>query len=282
MNQLAAGAPHNCGGPTLWVTTSWDDGYPLDIRLAELLDRYGVEGTFYVPIRSQLPVMDSVAIRELARRFDIGGHTVNHQRLTQLNPEEARREIFESKQRLEGITGRRCAVFCPPGGQYSLGHLRHIHQAGYAGLRTVELMSVAYPSTCEGLVMLPATLQLYPHQASTYLKNACKRGRWNNLQTFFRHVRLRDLVQTSEALLESLLSAGGVFHLWGHSWELEHSRLWEALEMILKHLQVHRDRCRFVSNQALCEQFRPSVSLNASQQYRKLSEVNSRMECLPR
>src|SRR5688500_11915407 len=42
------------------VTTSWDDGHPLDIRLAEMLARHGVAGTFYVPLRYEgVPVMDS-------------------------------------------------------------------------------------------------------------------------------------------------------------------------------------------------------------------------------
>ena len=32
-----------------YLTTSWDDGDALDARLADLLARYGVPGTFYVP-----------------------------------------------------------------------------------------------------------------------------------------------------------------------------------------------------------------------------------------
>ena len=33
----------------LIVTTSWDDGSRLDLKLAELLEKYGISGTFYVP-----------------------------------------------------------------------------------------------------------------------------------------------------------------------------------------------------------------------------------------
>lgn len=32
------------------VTTSWDDGHPSDLKLAELLKRYDVPATFYIPI----------------------------------------------------------------------------------------------------------------------------------------------------------------------------------------------------------------------------------------
>lgn len=31
----------------LIITTSWDDGHPLDLKIAELLDKYGINGTFY-------------------------------------------------------------------------------------------------------------------------------------------------------------------------------------------------------------------------------------------
>ena len=32
------------------VTTSWDDGHPLDLKLAELLGRYHIPTTFCIPI----------------------------------------------------------------------------------------------------------------------------------------------------------------------------------------------------------------------------------------
>ena len=238
--------------PPVWITTSWDDGYPLDTRLAELLDRYRIPGTFYVPIRSQLPVLEPKQIRDLARGFEIGGHTVNHLRLDAVSAECARNEIFQCKQALEEITGRPCTMFCPPGGRFRESHLSDIREAGYVGLRTVELMSVEYPVQRGGLAILPTTLQLYQHDAAAYFKNAVKRGRWGNLQTYLRHARGADLLPAAESMLQSLLRSGGVFHLWGHSWEIEHSRLWGVLEQILKHLDSYRDRCRFVSNAALC------------------------------
>ena len=244
----------------VWVTTSWDDGYPLDLRLAEMLDRYGVSGTFYVPVRSQLPVMNAAEIREVSRRFEIGSHTVNHVRLDQVTPAAGRDEVFESKRRIEDITGKPCAMFCPPSGRYRRGHLRDIREAGYLGLRTVELMSVACPVWRYGLMQVPVTVQLYRHGASTYVRNALKRGRIKNLRTFLGQARGLDLVQATDALLENLQKTGGMLHLWGHSWELEHSRLWDTLEQILRRLWAHRDQCRFVSNAALCEHFAPAVS----------------------
>src|SRR5579871_3020924 len=153
------------GGRELWVTTSWDDGYPLDLRLAALLHRYGVPGTFYVPIRSQLPVIAPAQVRELAAHFDIGGHTVSHVLLDRIPGQSAREEIFESRRRIEDITGAACRMFCPPSGRFRRAHVRDVREAGYIGLRTVELMSVAYPKSQDGVLMLPATVQLYRHSA---------------------------------------------------------------------------------------------------------------------
>ncbi len=219
-----------------------------------------MRGTFYVPLRSQMPVMCNQQIRELATRFEIGGHTVNHVLLDQVSGQCARAEIIESKRRLEDITGASCTVFCPPGGRYTRSNLRDIREAGFIGLRTVELMSASYPRFGDGLVLLTPTLQLYRHGVSTYLKNALKRHRWSNIRTYFHHAHGRDLVHATTALLENLVNTGGVLHLWGHSWELEHSRLWGALENILKQLWVFRDRCRFVSNAELCRRFAPAVN----------------------
>ena len=33
-------------GRVAYITTSWDDGHPLDFRVAELLAKYGLPGTF--------------------------------------------------------------------------------------------------------------------------------------------------------------------------------------------------------------------------------------------
>ena len=40
------------------ITTSWDDGHPLDLRLAELLHKYDVPATFYIPVSEKCPTCD--------------------------------------------------------------------------------------------------------------------------------------------------------------------------------------------------------------------------------
>src|SRR5438874_5330287 len=86
------------GGPNskaLLVTTSWDDGHPSDLRVASLLDKHGLSGTFYVPSANSenKAVMAATEIAELGRRFEIGGHTQNHVSLTEMAPHLAADQI---------------------------------------------------------------------------------------------------------------------------------------------------------------------------------------------
>lgn len=55
------------------IVTSWDDGYPADMKIAELLDRHGLMGTLFIPIVNSegRPVLDKVALRELNMHFSM-------------------------------------------------------------------------------------------------------------------------------------------------------------------------------------------------------------------
>src|SRR5687768_14224449 len=102
--------------PETIITTSWDDGHPLDLRIAEMLTRYGLTGTFYIPRSISTGVMSDVQLRDLSTQFEIGAHTLNHVFLTDTDSATARDEISGSKKWVEDTTGRPCTVFCPPAG----------------------------------------------------------------------------------------------------------------------------------------------------------------------
>ncbi len=86
------------------ITTSWDDGHRLDQRVADLLDRHGLRGTFYIA-RDFLPErMTDAEIRGLGARHEIGAHTLTHPVLTEISLEQAQQEISGSKSWLEDLT----------------------------------------------------------------------------------------------------------------------------------------------------------------------------------
>src|SRR3989344_5582292 len=100
----------------LHVTTSWDDGDVLDERLAAMLEKYGLKGTFYIPRDYWGERLSDDAIRALSEKFEIGAHTLTHADLTKLSLDEAEKEIRGSKQWLEEVTGKPVGMFCYPRG----------------------------------------------------------------------------------------------------------------------------------------------------------------------
>jgi peptidoglycan/xylan/chitin deacetylase (PgdA/CDA1 family) len=236
-----------------WLTTSWDDGHPLDLRLAEMLHGHGLAATFYIPRAAPTGVMSEPQIRQLAQSFEVGGHTLDHLFLSTIPDGRAEQQISGCKDWLEQTTGRRCQMFCPPAGKFTAAHLPMIRRAGFRGMRSVELLSTSAPKATPDLVEMPTTLQAFPHSRPTYIKNTLKRRRFANLWRYILLGGPSGWEKLAEKLLENVLTRGGVFHLWGHSWELESAGQWDALERILKLLARAASSARVVTNGQLCE-----------------------------
>lgn len=220
--------------PNFRITTSWDDGHPLDVRLAEILHRHNLPATFYIP-RHCPPrqTMNESQIRELSQCFEIGAHTINHTFLTETTNDVAKREIIDSKKWVEETTGKTCRMFCPPAGKFEANHATWMSEAGYRGFRTVELLSLSQPWRRTGeLLEMPTTIHAFPHGAKTYVKNAVRRKSVGNLWRFIRHGS-GDWTKTAARLLERAAKTGGHFHLWGHSWEIEETGQWKQAEQVL-------------------------------------------------
>lgn len=236
-----------------YLTTSWDDGHPLDLRLADMLGESGLRGTFYVPRSAPTGTLSESQLRQLSASFEIGAHTLDHVDLTRVSHSERERQIAHSKAWIEQTTGRPCAMFCPPEGKYNRGHLPVICAAGYLGIRSVQLLSLAQPRPVDGVLVMPTTLQLYPHPRLTYLKNSAKRHAWANLWHYVRDGCPEDQQQLTELLLGRTIARGGVFHLWGHSWELERHDQWDRLRGVLRLMQRYTSSAPCLTNGQICE-----------------------------
>ena len=232
----------------LIVTTSWDDGYPADLRVAELLAKHGVAGTFYVPNRNSegRPVLSEQEIRRLSATFEIGGHSIDHIVLKGLDHREAARQVETNKKWLEDVTGRPVHGFCYVRGRYDPQLKAIVQQAGFDYARTVENLHAAIG---DDPFEMPTTVQLFPHRPSVYLRNFA-RGRLESARTKLLWASLTPggLEQRAERLIEQCRRTGGYFHLWGHSWELEELNLWDTLDSILGMLAVGSDSIEFVTN----------------------------------
>lgn len=237
---------------TFLMTTSWDDGHPLDWRVAELLDKFGLAGTFYVPRSSQKPVMNRSQIRDLSKSFEIGAHTLEHVLIDRLSDAEARVQLSGSREWVEQVTGNSCRVFCFPGGRFRNRQLQLVRQAGYQAARTVELLSTTSPRRVDGLCVIPTTIQVFPHSPFAYAKNAVRRLSSSHLVNLLAAIHFKGWAALAGEMLTRAIECGGVFHLWGHSWEIEEQGEWKNLESLLKTMCLCREKWKGVTNGELC------------------------------
>jgi hypothetical protein len=243
--------------PAACMTLSWDDGHPLDMRVADLMLRHGLRGTFYVPRAAERGTMIEAQIRELSDVFDIGAHTLGHVVLTRTCDRQAYLEIAGAKHWIEDVTGRPCSLFCPPGGRYAKRHLRMIERAGYRAIRTVELLSLDWPRRDGALLAMPTSIQAWPHDARSYVQNALKRGALRNLWRYVTHGRAVDWPALSRLLVAETALCGGVFHLWAHSWEIEEAGAWRRLDDVLRFLGEQREAMPALTNAEVCSLISP-------------------------
>ena len=214
------------------ITTSWDDGHELDFKLAGLLNKYDLPATFYIP-RTNLEhsVMSEAQVKELAGKFEIGGHTLSHIRLSNVNNKVIDHEVSGSFKWLSDLLGYPPVSFCFPGGVFNGSAVSSVFKAGYQFARTTELLSTqpVYDNK-----LMPTTVQLYEHPVLSYFKNTAKRKRWTSMLQWLKSNTEKDISKLTEFYLKRIEETGGCFHLWGHSWEIEEFGLWKKTEQVLK------------------------------------------------
>jgi peptidoglycan-N-acetylglucosamine deacetylase len=224
------------------VTTSWDDGDRSDLRLAGLLNSKQVRGTFYVPINQYRagPVLNKANLKSLSSEgFEIGAHGVSHQYLPRLSAAMLARDVRTCKEILENTLGEQVSMFCYPGGRYNRRVIRALKKAGYKGGRTVRMLSTKLDFNP---FEMPTSLQVYPHSGAEYLKNLITA---RDLPGLYEYVvqwrRAGAWLQLGKKLFDSVLKEGGIWHLYGHSWEIEELGLWEDLGSMLDYVSGHKD-----------------------------------------
>ena len=235
------------------ITTSWDDGHPTDFRIVELLAKYDLRGTFYIPKVAETETMGEAQIRRIASTQEVGAHTLNHVYLPEVDEATADREIVESRKWLESVLGDECRMFCFPRGKFTSHHLVTAAEAGYTGVRTTEMLSMQPPRRTHGIWEMPTTVEAYPHTSYTLMRNILKRRAGGNFLNLLRNRKQLDWPVLAQTLFDQTRSANGVFHLWGHSWEIEEFDLWGPLEATFKFIQENSVPSQRMTNAQVCD-----------------------------
>jgi hypothetical protein len=189
------------------ITTSWDDGHPLDLRVAELLAKYGMTGTFFVPLCDPYrPRLSDAELRELSSSgFEIGSHGMLHR--------------------------NRVSTFCYPMGRFDADIVAEVRRAGYDGARTTRMLSTR---ARYDVFHIPTTIQAYRHSSRSYLKNLLRHAGARDLLGYCTSLRNSESwIELGKRLFDRVLEEGGVWHLYGHSWEIEQYGLWKEFAEML-------------------------------------------------
>jgi hypothetical protein len=230
---------HGSLAPPFFITTSWDDGHPSDMRIAELLDKYGMQGTFYVPSvnREGRPVISGAEIRQLA---------------SQCAPVEAEMQIRENRDYLADLLGAEIAGFAYVRGKHNATTRALVRRLGFKYARTTVNFECRLGAD---LSSIPTTIQFFAHGPATKLRNLLRRGISRDRMSIMAASMKAGCL--SSACFDAALAArshGEFFHLWGHSWELDEFELWSEFETVLARLrEIGAGR---VSNGALVDRLR--------------------------
>lgn len=218
------------------ITTSWDDGHKLDLRLAGLLRKYGIKGTFYIsPKNREFKKEDLLSDEEivgLKKDFEIGAHSMTHPRLTKISEREAFNEIIDSKKYLEKLLGKEVRCFCYPGGEYNEKIMEYVEKSGFYYARTMEKFKF---DLTENLLASGTTLETHRNSLLTLPVDSLRILKFSkfNIIEFIRNLNWEYLAKKAFDHVEKY---GGVYHLWGHSWVIEKGNEWEKTERVLSYI----------------------------------------------
>ncbi len=206
--------------PEIELETSWDDGSVLDIKVAELLEKFKLKGTFYVVCDwiGKQGYLNWDQIKDLDNRgFNIGSHTLSHPMdLKTLYEEELFAEVQTSKDILENVLGHNITSFCYPRGRADERVKEMVARAGY-----IDARGTGKPGEIEikDKLYKPGTIHIF------------QRPEYEGMP----------VISYARNVFSELNKKGGYCNIWGHSHEVDKEKLWQVLEVVLSDARLLLD-----------------------------------------
>lgn len=241
------------------LTTSWDDGHSKNLKLVELLNKYKLRGTFYLSRDPNFNQSEDEIIK-ISLSQEIGAHSLTHPNLTKLDLSQAKKEIFGSKEWLKSLINKPVEIFAYPFGFYNDEIKKLVKQAGFIGARTVKTFNCQYP---KDFFIWHPTIHIYPYP---FRKRDAKTLHWSRylLEPFWRnfpglirwHLPLSAYLNwpnLAKATFDYVYKNGGIWHLWGHCFEVEKYNMWQELEELFKYI-ANRKEVLYLTNYQTLEE----------------------------
>ena len=202
---------------------TYDDGVLQDVRFVELLNQYGLKGTFNLNsglmehefewIHEKGLVVKRLrtdVVKDLYAGHEVASHTLNHPYMHDLSKEGVMWELFQDKRNLEAIFGEEIKGFAVPFDYYSELIEECVRECGFSYGRISEMSHSFYPQN-----------DYYNWKATVF---HCEDGLKELMQKF---------LETDEEL--------AVFQIVGHSYDLDAEDLWDQMENIFQSIAEQDD-----------------------------------------
>ncbi|MBP3437368.1 MAG: polysaccharide deacetylase family protein [Clostridia bacterium] len=212
------------------VTFSYDDGITQDRRLIEILNKYGLKGTFN--LNSALLGKEGSLLREGAtvnhtkwkaaevkavyEGHEVAAHTRTHPLLPTLSDEEIIKEVEEDRLRLSELVGYEVVGMAYPfGGQNHNDRVVDVIRR-HTGIKYAR----AYASS-HSFAPQAELLRYKP--------------------TVYHHEEWDTMLSLAERFLEMEADAPAIFYIWGHTFEFDIHDTWDKFEDFLQRISGKND-----------------------------------------
>ncbi len=203
------------------VTLSYDDGQIYDRRLVEILDQYGIKGTFHLNSGSlgKDPVLlERDEIKELYRNHEVSAHSVTHPHFESIPLSQVAFQMLEDRRDLESLVGYPVRGMSYPYGSYN----RQVAEA-------------------------------LPHYGIEYSRVGQHHGRfhlpddWLRWQPTCHHKH--DLSQKTQEFIDFNPPCQlSLLYVWGHSFEFARENNWEIIEAFCQQVSDAASQIWFATN----------------------------------
>lgn len=221
------------------ITFSYDDGVTQDIRLIELMNKYGLKSTFN--INSELLGDRGILIRNENRishykvhpedvkyiyeGHEIAAHTLTHPNLTKQDDQEVIRQVEKDRLNLSEL-------------------------AGY------EVVGMAYP--CGGTNNDDRVAKIIKENTGIkYSRTITLNNSFDLQDNLYRfnptafHLDFDDIMQLGQQFIDLKTDTPKIFYIWGHSYEMDYGAdYWVKLEEFFK-LISNRDDIFYGTNKEI-------------------------------
>jgi len=204
------------------VTFSYDDNVKQDKRFIELLNKYGLKGTFNLnsqrfgdvtEIESLKTNIKSSEARSVYNGHEIAVHSLTHPDLVKLSDQDIIKEVEEDRLRLSEIAGYEVIGMAYPYGTYDD--------------RVVDLLKtktgVKYSRTVKSTFDFEPQTELFTFNPTLHHNDS-------------------KLFEIAENFINLKTDKPQIFYIWGHTYEFDfEDGMWERIEEFMKLISGKKD-----------------------------------------